>query len=363
MENQKAKVIDFGGRMENKKSKGWIYLHRQIAENDYLMTSASAFTLFLKLILKANHSDRYDSNINGILKRGECFTTIDEMQSMAGERYGRGIQKCGLKTIKRHLGFFRREGSIKTIRKKNGLVVKILNYDKFQGVKIRTKSALSETTQSALSETETIDHKNQGVTSEENLIRTISKSDFRTQSGLSLISKERIRKKETKEKTKKENFQNQKSEDQNQNPPDQNPIQKSLFKSSNSNPTVPEKMPLDRSGEFESEFWPVWPVKKNKKAALDRWNQLAKSKILPPTSEIVQALKAQILEKKYQVEFKIFCPVWPNPATWLNGHRWDDEVSSRDQIQAQAQHENRNRKNSNECTPRYSKLGEEKPYA
>ena len=71
-----------------------------------------------------------------------------------------------------------------------------------------------------------------------------------------------------------------------------------------------------------SEFWRIYPRKVGKQAALKAWSKLK------PSAELTQA----ILQA---VEYQRTSPQWtkdggqyiPNPATWLNQGRWEDEVT------------------------------------
>jgi hypothetical protein len=67
--------------------------------------------------------------------------------------------------------------------------------------------------------------------------------------------------------------------------------------------------------EFE-EFWKVYPRKVGKKAAKHAWKQ-ARDK--PSLERIVIAVQAAIRTPKWREG------IIPNPATWLNQGRWDDQ--------------------------------------
>ncbi|MBI9078321.1 MAG: hypothetical protein JEY79_01115 [Pseudodesulfovibrio sp.] len=70
---------------------------------------------------------------------------------------------------------------------------------------------------------------------------------------------------------------------------------------------------------FET-FWKIYPKKVAKQAALKAWGKIKGAK----ADEIVGALEKQIAVHHFRgndgQEFT------PNPATWLNGGRWEDEV-------------------------------------
>ena len=68
-----------------------------------------------------------------------------------------------------------------------------------------------------------------------------------------------------------------------------------------------------------SEFWEKYPKKVGKKAALKAWKN-AKDK--PPLDAIIAALERQRASPQWQEQGGRFIP---NPATWLNQGRWEDE--------------------------------------
>jgi len=79
------------------------------------------------------------------------------------------------------------------------------------------------------------------------------------------------------------------------------------------------------SPDFES-FYAAYPLRQGKKKAFDAWRAID---IQNGTFEaILQAIEKQKVHKSYLRERKEFCPEWPLPATWLNGCRWEDEISS-----------------------------------
>jgi hypothetical protein len=71
-------------------------------------------------------------------------------------------------------------------------------------------------------------------------------------------------------------------------------------------------------------FWIVWPKKVAKPAAIRAWAKLA------PTRELFERIVAD-------VRYRLTTPDWlkesgqyiPFPATYLNGHRWEDETPGR----------------------------------
>lgn len=70
--------------------------------------------------------------------------------------------------------------------------------------------------------------------------------------------------------------------------------------------------------EFDS-FWKEYPKKIGKGAAKKSWEKSKK----PPILEILQAISIQKNSSQWRKDSGQFIP---NPATWLNQQRWDDEI-------------------------------------
>ncbi len=68
------------------------------------------------------------------------------------------------------------------------------------------------------------------------------------------------------------------------------------------------------------EFWSAYPKKKAKNEAQKSWSKLKVDADLLAT--ILKAIEEQKQSSEWQKEAGKFIPY---PATWLNGHRWDDE--------------------------------------
>jgi len=70
------------------------------------------------------------------------------------------------------------------------------------------------------------------------------------------------------------------------------------------------------------EFWKLYPRRVAKKAAEKAWSRVATSEAL--IEQIMAGLRAQLPEllKTYKRDRSMV----PYPATWLNGHRWMDEI-------------------------------------
>lgn len=75
---------------------------------------------------------------------------------------------------------------------------------------------------------------------------------------------------------------------------------------------------------FDSEFWPLYPNKKDKDRARKSWVKLNPDEGL--IGVIITAINNQEKEKAAKLEANIFCPDWPMPSTWLNNRRWEDEI-------------------------------------
>lgn len=88
-----------------------------------------------------------------------------------------------------------------------------------------------------------------------------------------------------------------------------------------STPITTTTCPSVMNGDFEL-FWEVYPKKTGKKAALQAWN---KAKDRPPVADIIQAIEMQNKTQQWMKENGQFIP---NPSTWLNQGRWDDDVTA-----------------------------------
>ena len=75
-------------------------------------------------------------------------------------------------------------------------------------------------------------------------------------------------------------------------------------------------------------FWKSYPSKKSQGQAVKSWLKLSKEKKLPSVDILISAIQSQISEKDYLRDTNQFCPEWKHPATWLNAHAWEDEISN-----------------------------------
>ena len=77
-------------------------------------------------------------------------------------------------------------------------------------------------------------------------------------------------------------------------------------------------------------FWKSYPHRVAKKKAHEAWKKLEKAEnitTLLPT--LLDAIEKQKQAKEISKAKDEFTPEWPNPATWLNGRRWEDEVETK----------------------------------
>lgn len=68
------------------------------------------------------------------------------------------------------------------------------------------------------------------------------------------------------------------------------------------------------------DFWAAYPEKKSKKDARTAWNKLR------PSSEIIKAILAD-LPRRIAQDRRWLDGYIPNPATYLNGERWQDSIT------------------------------------
>jgi hypothetical protein len=76
-------------------------------------------------------------------------------------------------------------------------------------------------------------------------------------------------------------------------------------------------------GERFAEFWSAYPRKVGKKAALAAWKKAKIGNGLFP--QVIQAVKTQAKSEQWQKDNGQYIP---NPATWINQGRWDDEAQN-----------------------------------
>jgi uncharacterized protein YdaU (DUF1376 family) len=70
------------------------------------------------------------------------------------------------------------------------------------------------------------------------------------------------------------------------------------------------------------EFWKAYPNKKDKQKAIVAW-----AKHEPDLAKVLKALKTQKNSEQWKRDNGQFIPL---PTTWLNGARWEDEVTTKE---------------------------------
>ena len=82
------------------------------------------------------------------------------------------------------------------------------------------------------------------------------------------------------------------------------------------------KTEKDSFSESFNDFWKAYPKKVSKTSALKAWNKLKPDDKL--VREILSALEQQKKSAQWQKDDGQFIPY---PTTWLNGRRWEDDLS------------------------------------
>ena len=117
----------------------------------------------------------------------------------------------------------------------------------------------------------------------------------------------------------------------------QNPENPMGFEETHQNPNEKEKEKdnekekekvKDKEAEIDilfSEFWGLYPEKKNKKKARALYGKLYKNH-----EQIMAGLRDYVghhkfLEGKKKLDNRVFIPFWKHPTTWLNNACWEDE--------------------------------------
>lgn len=101
----------------------------------------------------------------------------------------------------------------------------------------------------------------------------------------------------------------------------------------NNTPPTPSKGGGEEN-ELFLKFWNLYPKKTAKQDALKAWNKIN------PDSELVNVILSSLeVQKKSPQWTKDNKQFVPYPATWLNGRRWEDDVSENNQIQQKQSYE------------------------
>lgn len=108
----------------------------------------------------------------------------------------------------------------------------------------------------------------------------------------------------------------------------------SLFTEGSLSP--PSRLPAVREGKGKGRegkgeytepflvFYEKYPKKEGKAEAQKAWTKLNPQNGLQ--EKILTAIQNQSNYKQMLRDSDQFCPEWPNPATWLNNRRWEDEI-------------------------------------
>jgi hypothetical protein len=72
--------------------------------------------------------------------------------------------------------------------------------------------------------------------------------------------------------------------------------------------------------DFER-FWACYPRKVGKGGAANAWRRLGRRGLLPPVEKMIEVVEACAKSDQWQRGYI------PHPQTWLNQHRWEDDVA------------------------------------
>lgn len=112
--------------------------------------------------------------------------------------------------------------------------------------------------------------------------------------------------------------------------PDQTIPKKSTPDKGDIPPTPPADPKPDAQERRFAEFWAEYPKKVGKKAALTSWKRLK------PDAELFERImQAVIIAKRSEQWSREGGRFIPNPATWINQGRWDDELQPAGAFQQQ----------------------------
>ena len=105
---------------------GWIALHRKIIENGIMSKPPLHLKLWIWMLCQAKFS-----NSNG-LKRGQLKTSISEMREAMSYKIGYRKITPSIMQIRSVYGALTKDKNISTMKITGGLIITILNYDKYQ---------------------------------------------------------------------------------------------------------------------------------------------------------------------------------------------------------------------------------------
>ena len=108
---------------------GYILQARKLLYSGIMQKPGLYIKLWTWMLLQATHTER------GTLKRGEFYTTIDDMRRAMAFKIGYRKETPTEKEIRRAYAFMIESGMIETKKKSHGMTVLILNYDTYQNPK------------------------------------------------------------------------------------------------------------------------------------------------------------------------------------------------------------------------------------
>lgn len=227
---------------------GYILLARKITESGIMDKPPLYFKLWVWMLEQANHRDGYKG-----LKRGQLFTSIEEMREAMSWHIGYRTVRPSKKEIRSAYEWFSRksnEGNTKgtmigIAKGTHGMLITISNYDFYQNPK------------------------------------NYERHDEGHNGGNTKGTEGAQYKQEGKER-------------KNDNTP---------------------------TDDFLS-FWEAYPKKVGKGAAWNAWKKTAKHR--PPHDKVIEALNNHKQSEQWTKENGQYIP---NPATWLNQHRWEDRLN------------------------------------
>jgi hypothetical protein len=105
---------------------GYVLMSRSILESEVWQMHSDYAKVLISLVCLAAHTDRRYKGFE--LQRGQCFITYAHISELLGYRRGRGA----LSRVKRIMAYLKQSGVIRTVKKPRGVLVTLLNYDKYQ---------------------------------------------------------------------------------------------------------------------------------------------------------------------------------------------------------------------------------------
>jgi len=112
-------------------TQGYIKLHRQFMEWQHFSDTTTAM-LFISLLLMASSKDR--RSWGEPIKRGQVFTTCERLAETLNVTY---------KTVQRSLKKLKESGEIQGERRPRGILITIVNYNKYQDSEAPPKPQIS----------------------------------------------------------------------------------------------------------------------------------------------------------------------------------------------------------------------------